>query len=185
MKRLILGVATLVLSSCATVTKTTRIHSSINAVEYNSVSSNYLNRPTFVSLDKISTGDSILVLVMDMYGYSESRIHFSTKHVSDYKSAINKYLDWAKIAKSRGEAITKEIARVETWGNGGDATVKFVMHSGNIHEHYLVLTFCAVGTCLDQYSITLDEQNSIEFAALLDRFAKAELEHIDTDQVYK
>ncbi|MER2493391.1 hypothetical protein [Catenovulum sediminis] len=183
-KLLILG-CLIILSACATIEEETRIGSDLTAVQFNSIASSYLNRPTFVTLKKMSSGETVLGIEMDRYGSTKSTIHFLSNNVEIYINFINKYLEWANIARNRGDAITKDIGMVETWSNGSTANIKFEMHSGNSKDHYLVLTFCAVGACLDEYSMFFDNKNAIKLIKLLQQFKNGGLKPVDINEIYK
>ncbi len=56
------------LSGCASVQDTTRLSSNLQAAEFNSVASRYLERPTFVNLETFSTNEKVLAVQMTTYG---------------------------------------------------------------------------------------------------------------------
>ena len=185
MKFLKLGVLVLALSGCTTVQESTRLTTELEAKEYNSLYAQYLNRPTFTSIEKMSDGSTVLVISRDDYGLSTSPLRFSKKNVSKYTSLIDKYFEWNKLASSRGDAITKDIGKADTWGNSISGSLKFTFHSGNSANHYLSISFCAAGTCLDEQALYFDPKNTLELKKLLVQLKTNEDRVEDLDQIYR
>ena len=98
------------------------------------MASRYMERPTFVSLEDMSDGRSLMMIRMETYAvpstYSSlslspqaadalrnSQLRFLKEQVPGYVAAIDKFLEWAALASERKDAFTKEIGRVPTWAN--------------------------------------------------------------------
>ncbi|MCG3760637.1 hypothetical protein [Vibrio cincinnatiensis] len=185
MKILKLGLLALVLAGCTTVEQSTRLSTNLEAREYNSVYSKYMDRPTFTSIEKMSDGNTVLAISRDNYGTTSSPLRFSKEHVSKYTALIDKYIEWNQLAISRGDAITKEIGKAETWGNSMSGTLKFTFHSGNSAVHYLSISFCAAGTCLDDQALYFDLKNSQELKNLLVQLGSGAVKTEDVNAIYK
>ena len=183
-KKLGLIAVSITLTACTTLQNETRITSDIKAREFNSIASKYYERPTFVTLENMSDGETLLAFKMDSYRSVTNSIRFSKNDTTDYKNIITKFSEWNQLATERGDAFTKEIGRVSTWGNGLSATLKFEFHSGNEKQHYLSVSYCAAGTCLDDSALYFDKQNSEKLYDLLVKLEKGEVEQKDIDSIY-
>lgn len=180
----------LFLTACTTVQQSTRVSTPLQAMEFNSIASRYMARPTFVSVEKMSDGVTVLLVRMDPYRKDPllpegSPIRFSKEHVPAYLNAINKYFEWAALAKERKDALTKEIASAPTWANMAKGSLKFTFHSGNDHAHYLTIAFSASGTTLTDSALFFDESNAKQLRDLLDEFAAGRIGVADVSNVYK
>jgi hypothetical protein len=184
MKKMIVSFLLLLLFGCTSVQQSTRISSSIHAMQFNHVASKYMERPTFVSIEQMSDGESVLAVDMINYGPQQSSNRFSKKHVDTYISLIDKYLKWADLAKKNSDQLTKEIGDAPTWANMSTGTLKFTFYSGNQFNHYLEISFCAVGTCLEDQSLYFDEDNAKKLKQLLSNFSSGKIDNIDTSKLY-
>lgn len=185
MKIFNLGLLALVLTGCTTVEQSTRLSTNLESREYNSVYSKYMVRPTFTSIEKMSDGNTVLAISRDNYGTTSSPLRFSKELVSEYTALIDKYFEWNQLAISRGDTITKEIGKAETWGNSMSGTLKFTFHSGNSAVHYLSIAFCAAGTCLDGQALYFDLKNSQDLKNLLVQLGSGTIKIEDTNAIYK
>jgi hypothetical protein len=185
MKTLKLGMLALVLAGCTTVDQSTRLSTGLEAKEYNSVYAKYMDRPTFISIEMMSDGNTVLAISRDNYGTTSSPLRFSKENVSKYIALIDKYFEWNQLAISRGDAITKEIGKAETWGNSISGTLKFTFHSGNSAVHYLSISFCAAGTCLDDQALYFDFKNSHELKSLLIQLDSGAVKTENVNEIYK
>lgn len=202
MKNLVAIVAALALSACTTVEQSTRISTSLKAEEFNSIASRYMEKPTFVSTEKMSDGAATLMVHMETYALpsalqnstlpastletmKHSEIRFLKENVPAYVAAIDKYLQWEALAKERKDAFTKDIAKVPAWSQAkGGGFLVFSFHSGNDQEHFLVVQVESIGVLLDGAHF-YDEANARELKRLLLAFASDSLQHTDIDSVYK
>lgn len=180
----LLAVATL-LSGCTTIEHSTRISTPLRAMEYNSISAKYLDRPTYTTIEKMSDGTVNMAISRDNYGTSTSQLRFSKENTAKYNALIDKFFDWNKIALARGDAITKEIGQAPTWGNGVSANLKFTFHSGNASTNYLAVSYCAVGTCLDDATLYFNEKNAIALRTQIASLASSDGMPPPIDDVYK
>ncbi|WP_270806325.1 hypothetical protein [Aeromonas sp. QDB62] len=174
-----------ILSGCTSVQHSTRISTRLVTNEYNSVYSKYMERPTFVSIEKMSDDNIVLAVFRDNYGSTFSPIRFSKENVPNYIELIDKYFEWEKLARSRGDLITKEIGEANSWGNTASGSLRFKFHSGNSAEHYLSISFCAVGTCLDEQALYLDVNNAKELKNLLLQLDEKTQKAENINDVYK
>ena len=177
--------ALLLLVGCTTVEQSTRLSTSLEAREYNSVYAKYMDRPTSTSIEKMSDGNSVLAISRDNYGAISSPLRFSKEYVSQYTALIDKYSEWSQLATSRGDAITKKIGKAETWGNSMAGTLKFTFHSGNSAVHYLSISFCAAGTCLDDQALYFDARNTRELKSLLLQLGSGAVKTESVNDIYK
>lgn len=182
-KVLFLGV--LLLSGCATVETTSRVDSAIQAREYNRVSARYEVRPTFVRVDEMSGGESVLVVERYDYGGAQSIVTFSDQEVEGYIARIDKYLSWARLASERQDILNKDIGEVPTWASLGDGALKFSFYSGSVNSHFLVVSYCAAGMCLDDKALFFDFVSAGELKSMLSSFRLGQLSKAMSDDVYR
>lgn len=186
------GVAVLAVA-CTTVAAETRISSPLQASEFNDIASQYMQRPTFVSVQKLSDGKVALKVQMDEYGTgydpllgaaTEHATFFDSRFVASYLALIDKYLEWEALASGRGDLIEKEIGAAKTWGNAGDIDLKFSIYSSKTSQHLLVIERCAFGTCIDK-ALYLTKPNAQALRGLLVDFAAGKVGLSTTESVYK
>lgn len=155
---------------------------------YNSVANQYLPRATFAQVNQYKSGEEFLFVEVDdkvwndvLKSYEPRRVSFSKAQTAGYVAAIDKFDEWAQIAKRDGDMITKEIARVPTY-NG---ELRFQIHSGNADAHYLVTDFC-LGMCVSDTPIYFSYEDALKLRETLDAFGKGRLS-IDPgrDEKYK
>jgi len=173
------------LAGCTTIQQNTRLSTSLHAKEYNSIAAQYMDRPTFSEVEQMSDGETVLSVSIDNYGSAQSSLRFSKKHVQEYLAFIDKYSEWEQLAKSRGDAFTKEIGSASSWGNGMAGALKFTFHSGNSNVHFLSIAFCAAGTCLEDKALYFDAKNTTELKALLQNLKSGAIQLKDIDSVYR
>ncbi|MGR5150083.1 hypothetical protein ACQKP8_26495 [Photobacterium alginatilyticum] len=189
MKKIIFsGLILAMISGCASVQEQTRISTTLKASEYNSIASKYMERPTFTSIEKFSTGEEVLAVSMDTYGVDSygnttSTIRYSNEQIDEYMALIDKYIKWEAIAVSRKDAITREIGNAKAWSNGVSAYLKFNFHSGNEYNHYLSVSFCAT-VCLDEQAQYYTKKDAVELKDLLNNMKLGKLEPSNIDDVY-
>ena len=197
MIRKILGVAVLpaaLVASCTTVQQQTSVSTPLRASQYNDIASQYHERPTFVSLQIMSDGATVLRVTMDEYGYGASSnvgqnipqnyaVAFDSRDVDQYLVLIAKYEEWESLASSRGDMIEKDIGDAPTWAIMGSGKLHFSMFSGNAQSHYLVIGFC-MGACVDE-RLMFDRLNAARLKKLLEEFKAGDLQQLDVDAVYK
>lgn len=181
------------LVACTTVSAETRLSSALIASEFNEVGSQYMDRPTFVSVQSFSDGATALKVLMDEYGGGyDPRLKMTTEHVTyfdkrfvaDYLPLIDKYAEWEALAVTRGDLIDREVGRARTWGNGADVDLRFNLHSASAERHLLVIERCALGTCLDK-ALHLTKDNAAILRALLVDFAAGKVTQQNVDSIYK
>ncbi|MFT3784333.1 MAG: hypothetical protein QM790_20175 [Nibricoccus sp.] len=182
--------AALLLTGCTSVQQSTRVSTPLQAMEFNSIASRYMVRPTLVAVEKMSDGATVLLLRMDTYGKNPSmpygsELRFSKENVADYIAAIDKYFTWSAQAKERKDALTKEITTAPTWGNMAKGALKFTFHSGNDQNHFLMVAFSAAGTTLEDSALYFDEANAKHLRDVLDGFATGRIGATDTASAYK
>jgi len=130
--------------STAAIAGDASIPSTLKVREFNSIASNYLERPTFVKIiDKKKTDK--MVISVDLIRKSKANrdsgayetLVFSEKRIDKYVAAIDKYLSWEEIAKRDGDIIKKKITKVKA---NSSSFVFFDFFSANQSNHYLMLT---------------------------------------------
>lgn len=186
--RILIPVLAFTLTACTSVSQSTRLSTGLEAVEFNSIASGYLPRPTFVSLEMMSDGQEVLAIQMDQVGNTRYEYGIDVHHqfrmlpsaVPEYLTLLDQYDRWRETAVARGDAITREMGRVPAW-NG---QLKFEFHSGNSQRHYLLVSFCAVGTCLDDQSLGFDSVNVGRLRQILIDWQAGELQSLNVDAIY-
>ena len=185
MKQLLLALFLASLAACTTVEQSNRVSSKLAAREFNSIAARYLDRPTFVAIERMSDGATLLRVNMSLYGSDTSTLPFIQGKGTAYAAHIDKFLEWEALAKSRGDALTKDIGRAPAWGNAVAGEVKFVFHSGNSMTHFLAVSFCAAGACLDGKAQYFDAEAAKELRRLVLALDAGSLGKSSNETVYK
>lgn len=172
------------ITSCTTLTESQRFHSQLSAKEFNSVSSKYMDRPTFLSISNFSDNTSSLTVLMDLYGQGQSGLFLDKARSQQYIDAIDKYLAWENKAKTRGDMFTKEISTIKAGGSMTDLKYKFTFHSGNQNQHYLSIIYCTAVMCIDKVTQYYDVANAKELKELLLQFKQDSIKVNDIDSEY-
>lgn len=178
------------ISACTSVSKETRISSAFQAREFNSVASQYMERPTFLSLQTYSDGRTALVIDMDEYGVGSAgyeiqgdySLRLDPAQAEAYVAFIDKYLEWESLASSRGDMLEKEIGRAPAAGAQSPGEARFAIYSGNAGAHYLQTQFCAVGTCILDMFFSRDD--AVELKRVLVAVKAGKVGHLNIDDVY-
>jgi hypothetical protein len=168
----------------------TRVDAGLTAFEFNSVGSTYMPRPTFATIQN-SKGASKTYIRFDVKGYGNSGANFEVapEFVDENVDAINKYLNWAKMARERGDMLDKEIAVVRGIDTGPFYVWnRYTFHSGNAKSHYLVID---IGTKIfsmfsknDQMSkgsVIFDEENAARLIKRLQEFKENKIPQTKTE----
>ena len=182
------------LSACTTVQQQTSISTPLRASQYNDVASQYLERPTFVSLETMSDGANVLRVTMDEYGYGAGAstgqnvalkyaVAFDSRHVEQYLAFIAKYEEWENMASMRGDMIEKDIGEAQTWANMGSGKLRFSIFSGNEDSHYLVIGFCLTA-CVSE-KLMFDRDDVAHLRRVLENLKAGRLKQLDVDAVYQ
>lgn len=196
MNRILFAAAATVvaMAGCTSVAKQTNVSTRLAASEFNSVTSTYEERPTFVSLQTYSSGVVALVVDMDEYGMGKGVqlgydmpndyvMPFDTAKIDVYLPLFDKYAEWAGLALARGDIIQREIGVAPGAGYQTSGEIKFTLHSGNATRQYLLLELCIIGVCQNPMHFT--PENAQELRALLVRAKSGGLAHLDESAVYK
>jgi len=179
---------------CTSIAKETWLSTPLAASEFNTLSSTYEERPTLVSLQTYSSGVIALVVDMDEYGLGKGAqvgydlpndyfIPFDTTKIDAYLPLIDKYFEWAELARSRGDIIQREIGSAPGAGYQAAGEIKFTLNSGNASRQYLLLELCIFGVC--QNAMNFTPENAQELRSLLLRVKEGRVEHLDEGAVYK
>lgn len=173
------------LNVSASSEKEMSLGSPVIALEFNSVASQYLERPTFSFVSQRSDGTKIFNLKMTKYNNTHAGIGFDKEYVEQHIKAIGKYIEWEKIATERGDVITKEIDFIPAWKNGFFTIKnKYTFHSGNVGFHYLKITGCMLDSCT-KHEMFLNQKNAEKLRSILIDFQNNEIKEINVDDVYK
>lgn len=188
------SLAILATPACTSIAEQTNIGTRLAAREFNSVSSTFEERPTFVSLQTYSSGVVALVIDMDEYGMGKTAQYgidtpndylmpLDVTKAHEYIAHIDKFLEWEELARSRGDIIQREIGSAAGAGYQTPGTIKFTLSSGNAASHYLLMEFCAVGVCLNPMYFA--PESARELKTLLLRAGDGSVQHLDEGQIYK
>lgn len=181
-KLLVFAIWVSILSSCASVENEARLTETLLAKQYNSITKQFENRPTFLSLESISKNEESLTISFDHYGAHVSKYRFLRSEIDSYIASISKFISWQSIALRDGDLLTKEIARVKSWSFGVSAELVFTFHSGNKINHYLDIVFCTAGSCFNNEAMSLDIENAIKLKETLITFQKNKLKKFDSSK---
>jgi hypothetical protein len=111
-----------------------RVSSGLRGLQFNSVASAYMPRPTSVNIERMRDGQKVLSVVVDSYGSMPHKVMFYERDISTCVMAIDKFLEWEQIAAKKRDLLEKEIATVPA---PSGMTIYFVFTSGNETSHYL------------------------------------------------
>lgn len=162
-----------------------KISPSFSALDFNDVTSNYLEVPTFVTLSDLNKGDSEFRVEFDKYGVNEygldyEMVRFRKSAIPEYRAHIAKFLEWEAIASEDGDILDKEIGTAA----GIRGKLKFLFHSGSAQRHFLVIRFCTIGVCTDS-DLVLDRQGAEGLGADLAAFAERGVAPVKIDDKYR
>ena len=176
------------LSACASMNvQQTQLSSDIRASEFNSIAAQYVPKPTYMTLYTRENGSEYIGMMMSSYGQNavggmllppEKHVVFYKENVPEYFAIFDKYEQWRQTALSRGDALTKDIGRVD----GEGLSYKYSFHSGNADQHYLAIAFCSA-FCLTP-EVVLDAQNVERLRDLLRRWQEGDVRPLDADAIY-
>lgn len=144
-----------------------RVNTTLRVKEFNSIASEYMDRPTFVYRSSIVGGPEILLIEADAYSmYSASMGKIYRADEADLMiSYIDKYLAWEKEALKHGDSLDKEIGKIK--GMGG-IPQKVAFYSASPQVHLLYIEACTFGMCgEDEFIHFLDHANAVELKRLL------------------
>lgn len=185
MKQIYLLVIVLTLGACTTIQKSTNIPSTVQAYEYNSIASQYLARPTFLRIDNLTNGNNNLLVMMNMYNGQVASFAVERKNVDENIKAIVKFLEWERLARERGDIFTKQIAEVVSWKNdGADISNRYEFHSGNEKNHYLEISSCALGICMEKV-LFFTPSEAMHLINTLENFKAGKITKTEIDTVYQ
>ncbi len=185
--------AAVLIAGCTTVAEQTRVASALRASEFNGVASQYMERPTFVSVQTFSDKNTAMAVEMDEYGtgydpnlnaVTPHITYFDKRYVANYLPLIDKYLEWETLATQRGDLIEREIGNAKTWGNGMEVSLKYGIYSGAQGNNLLTIERCAVGSCSDKF-LVLTRPNAVILRELLVDFEAGKVGLQSLDSVYK
>ena len=177
MKNIFIGficlISALLIPISANAKGNVRIDSDFQVLEFNSISSEYLPRPTFLELVIKNKGKQNLLIKTDFihkgeYAYLNKGLDFiplKLKYVEDYIAAVEKYLKWQAVASKDRDIFTKEISKVKS--------VKFSFASGNSKDHYFIFENCVVACTTERY--VLDYIGAQKFLKLLNKWKSGQL----------
>lgn len=179
-----------IFSGCSTISEKTRVSSNLNGRIFNSVASTYTERPTFVSIEKMSDGAEVLNISVkriykDEYGIEVIENRFLKEHIGDYVALIDKYVEWEALALKRGDIFTKDIGRAKIWGNMSEVELTFAFHSSSANSHYLYLRHCRLGPCNPNSDVVFDLDSAKKLSEMLKDFQSGKLKQADISGVYK
>jgi hypothetical protein len=150
----------------------TNIPSDLNASEFNHVSSTYMPRPTFVTLNTKKNGKTWLDVTMERYGTGSTTNSFTQENCDKYIEYIDKYFEWESIALRDADIIEKKIGKAKNV----NLSISFYFFSGNEKDHYLAIGYSK------EYSQYFSHAEAAKLKALLLRYKNNELKVTDTSK---
>lgn len=135
------------LNGCATKIDSYRVISPVQAVEYNSISSQYEYRPTFADIVQFANGESMLVFSVSYFNpFANSINGFALTQLPEYFAVLEKFKRWVEVANRDGDMLDKPIHKFsEPLPHYGGMYVEAKFYSGAIGLHYLTFTACTSG----------------------------------------
>ncbi|MEM6485590.1 MAG: hypothetical protein AAF662_11480 [Pseudomonadota bacterium] len=89
----IITISFFLLAACTTVDSVIRVPIDVSASEFNSVYSQYYERPTWGSVVSTSDGGESLAITMDSYGDFMSVTYFDRPRLDEYRDVIAKFFE--------------------------------------------------------------------------------------------
>jgi hypothetical protein len=167
--KIVLIICGVLLSACAT-TQFSKHPITFEAMEYNSVYSNYYPKATFAEIAHKEKGDSWLIIEMISYNKKAPNQNYFLKSQCDtYIKYIDKYIEWESIARSNNDIVEKQIGKAKSVL----FDVEFRFFSGNQHSHLLAID--------NQY---FDKESTLKLRELLVEFRDDKIKPQNTN-LYK
>ncbi len=197
MKAVITALMMATLTGCVTTAadinlQETRVETNVGIAEYNSVASQYLDKPTFAKVMRMNTleGDTIVYSAdaygstCSKYGCTKSTLEFKVneRDLPDVFAAIDKYQAWNKQAIEREDTITKNIVTFESSYNT-TIDYEYSFHSGNSTNHFLVIKTCSFVGCPDS-GVYLNDKSVSQLKAELTKFKSGEFSNFNKEANY-
>jgi hypothetical protein len=155
------------MSACGS-TSSYRIHSSLNASQYNDIANKYMPRPTFLSIVQMDGYPDMLQIKYDTYSSDKGYQWFSKEHVDDYVALIDKYLKWEEIATRDGDLLNKEIGTAKLYTVASiPYSLRFSIFSANKTNNYLVIGGASANP---NPSNIFSKENAIKLKMILIKF---------------
>lgn len=180
--RALVVVLILSVSACVTLEKSTRINSNLKASGFNDLSSEYIARPTFVSLEEYDEGTKAIKVDMTRYDGRYNSFDYPLEFTAEYIALIDNFLKWEKLALERKDQLEKLVGTAPAW-KGGTGQFEFTFFSGNQFSHYLLVKYCNHGDC-DYREHYYDTENALILKKLLTDAASGQISTIRTDEIY-
>lgn len=173
----IITLSALVIAGCASPTVESRLATDLSAYEFNNLTSQYMARPTFVTLESV---DSLKILHLTTNEYGKvgndpqkvKHIFFTKPQVDGYITLIDKYLEWESLATERGDQVNKNIGNVD-----GHHNLNFSFYSGNTNRHYLVISTVSGG--VELWPTYFPKSEAVKLRELLMNFKENKLQKTD------
>lgn len=164
MKKLLSFFIVFLLTACSMADRSTKITSQVQGLIYNDIASRYSPRLTQVFLEDFSDGSQALRYMTELFGKNSSGVEYSiyvvsSKNADEHLSLLNKFIDWNKKAKDRGDQFEKKIGSAKTV-NG---YIQYTFHSSNEYKNLLVTCFSLSedSMCTDATTFDLSSVNYI------------------------
>lgn len=182
MKKISILALTGVIFGCSTANNTavTKVPLSFQGAIYNSVASQYIDRPTFAEILHKDNGKSWINIDVKKYGTDQYGIDsisntFLQHECPTYIAHIEKYLEWEEQASKDGDIVQKKIGSAKTILFSMD----FEFYSGNANNHYLAIGMS--GGNMQFY----DRQDAIALKDLLTKFQNNEIKPVNIEEKYQ
>lgn len=152
-----------------------------SALQYNSISSKYIESLTVVEYALMNSGKSWVSITMNKYGKDQYGTQntvlttFVTEHCQEYIDLIDKYLEWETLASKDGDVINKPIGKAM----GQIFDMHFGFHSGNSTSHYLSIGLW--GGDVQYY----DKNGAKQLRELLVKYQQGNLKSVDANSKYQ
>jgi hypothetical protein len=187
-----MSIALLFLASVSSVSAQTRsIPTNVQGSVFDPREAKYVAQPTVAELKRDKQGGIWLTLrsetgVYDPLVHMDMKpfVSFRKQDVSQYLALIEKFLAWDTTATQRGDTLTKEIGTVSKPGFGKKYD-KLTFLSQSPTEHFLAISFCAIGTCTGSFDLVFSPTEAVELKDMLEALRDGRLEQTDIDSIYK
>jgi hypothetical protein len=200
MKHLLIIITLLFITGCistATNVKKTRVTTNVDIKVFNSLSSDYVNRPTFAVVDEYDYNNRhVKSLNYSANGFgstylqgvsypNKSPIWVNITEVDTVISYIDKFIEWETKAKSKGDMFSKDIGQFDSH-TSSSITFKYSFFSGNKFNHYLVVSYCSNGMGLicsanSESYLDVEEANTLKEELLKFKSGEVKIRDIASD----
>ena len=178
---LIVSLSALLLAGCITYPETARVNASLAYSEYNPATKSDVTTPLTVEV-----GGDILYVKLFSHPLKRTQVMIDRSKAGEFIAAIDKYLSWEKLARERGDQLSKKIGSVSF--GGANYVIRFYTAAGDKHYLLMGVRSKVLGDGPiepDIYDLSFDRENAEKLKSIIESFSGNRLSQEDKSQIYK